>query len=111
MEIRLPQNAKWIINRLQDHGYSCYAVGGCVRDSLRGVEPHDWDFTTSAPPEAIERVFADHKTIDIGKRYGTVAVLIDNVLYEITTYRVDGAYSDARHPDEVRFSDKLSDDL
>lgn len=107
----MPSNAKFIIDRLQRSGYSCYAVGGCVRDSLRGVEPHDWDFTTSAPPPDIERVFADHQTVSVGKKYGTVAVIVEGELYEITTFRVDGEYSDARHPDEVRFSEKLSDDL
>lgn len=111
MEIRLPQNAKFIIDRLRQSGYGCYAVGGCVRDSLRGIEPHDWDFTTSAKPEEIEQVFADYKTIDIGKRYGTVAVLIDGAVYEITSYRIDGVYSDSRHPDEVCFSDNIRDDL
>ena len=111
MEIKLPQNAELIIDKLRDSGYSCYAVGGCVRDSLRGVKPHDWDFTTSAQPDEIERVFSDYRTITVGKRYGTVAVLIGGELYEITTYRIDGEYSDSRHPDEVRFSDRIQDDL
>ena len=111
MEIKLPQNAELIIDKLRNSGYSCYAVGGCVRDSLRGVKPHDWDFTTSAQPDEIERVFSDYRTITVGKRYGTVAVLIGGELYEITTYRIDGEYSDSRHPDEVRFSDRIQDDL
>ena len=111
MKILLPENAKMIIERLQDNGCDCYAVGGCVRDSLRGVEPHDWDFTTSALPDEIERVFADHRTITVGERYGTVAVILDGKAYEITTYRIDGDYSDSRHPDEVRFSQNLADDL
>ena len=111
MEIQMPSNAKLIIDKLRQSGYSCYAVGGCVRDSLRGITPHDWDFTTSAKPDDIERVFSEYQTIAVGKKYGTVAVLIGGELYEITTYRVDGAYSDSRHPDEVRFSDRLRDDL
>lgn len=111
MKIYLPENAKLIIDKLRNSGFNCYAVGGCVRDSLRGIEPHDWDFTTSAPPDEIERIFADYRTIDVGKQYGTVAVLIGGELYEITTYRIDGAYSDSRHPDEVRFSDRIQDDL
>lgn len=111
MKIDLPKNARFIVERLQDSGHSCYAVGGCVRDSLRGVEPHDWDFTTSATPDEIERVFEGFKTVTIGKRYGTIAVILDGKPYEITTYRIDGGYSDARHPDAVRFSDRLSDDL
>lgn len=100
-----------IIERLQKSGFSCYAVGGCVRDSLLGLEPHDWDFATSALPGDIERVFNDMRTVDFGKRYGTIAVIIGKEQYEITTYRVDGDYSDARHPDMVRFSSSLSDDL
>ena len=110
-KIILPENAKKIIDRLAENGYECYAVGGCVRDSLRGIEPHDWDFTTSAKPDDIERVFGDHKTVSIGKKYGTIAVILDGRPYEITTYRVDGGYSDSRHPDEVEFSTSLADDL
>ena len=111
MEIKLPENAKMIIDRLRCNGFTCYAVGGCVRDSLMGKTPHDWDFTTSAKPDEIIRVFEDHKTVDIGKAYGTIAVIVDGLPYEITTYREDIGYSDTRHPDEVRFSDRLSDDL
>lgn len=111
MEIRLPSDVKLIIEKLKCNGYNCYAVGGCVRDSLRGMVPHDWDFTTSAPPEEIERVFADYQTVGVGKKYGTVAVIVGGELYEITTYRIDGEYTDSRHPDEVQFSDRLSDDL
>lgn len=111
MEIRLPFDVKLIIEKLRHNGYSCYAVGGCVRDSLRGIQPHDWDFTTSAPPQEIERVFADYQTVGVGKKYGTVAVIVGGELYEITTYRIDGEYSDSRHPDDVAFSDRLSDDL
>ena len=111
MEIKLPSEVKMLIDRLRGGGYDCYAVGGCVRDSLRGLQPHDWDLTTSAEPEEIERIFADFKTVDIGKKYGTIAVLVDGELYEITTYRVDGEYTDSRHPDEVSFSDRLRDDL
>ena len=111
MKINLSDNARYIIDKLQCSGYSCYAVGGCVRDSLMGKEPHDWDFTTSAKPDEIERVFAEHKTIDIGKRFGTIAVVLDGKPYEITTYRVDMDYSDSRHPDEVSFSEDIRDDL
>ena len=111
MKIQLPDNAKFIMERLQGSGFDCYAVGGCVRDSLRGAEPHDWDFTTSAEPDEIERVFADCKTVTIGKKFGTIAVILDGRMWEITTYRVDGGYSDSRHPDEVCFSKNLADDL
>lgn len=109
--IRLPDNARFIINRLQQSGYQCYAVGGCVRDSLRGTEPNDWDFTTSALPDEVEAVFSDCRTINFGKQFGTVGVILDGEQYEITTYRLDGDYSDSRHPDGVTFSASLSEDL
>ena len=111
MRIILPQNVKMIIERLRSAGHDCYAVGGCVRDCLRGLEPHDWDLTTSATPDETQAIFSDLKTVDIGKRYGTVAVIIDGKPYEITTYRSDGDYSDSRHPDEVIFTGDLGDDL
>ena len=107
----LNENAKWIIARLQQNGYPCYAVGGCVRDSLMGREPHDWDFTTPALPDEIERLFSDCRTVNFGKEFGTIAVVLDGTPYEITTYRIDGEYSDGRHPDAVSFSSSLTDDL
>ena len=111
MKIDLPKNVRSIIDRLSGEGYSCYAVGGCVRDALRGVEPHDWDITTSALPEDVERLFADFDTVTMGRKYGTIGVVMDGRLYEITTFRLDGLYSDSRHPDNVVFSDSLADDL
>ena len=111
MKIALPDNARWIINRLQESGYSCYAVGGCVRDSLLGREPADWDFATSALPGQIEEVFSGCRTLNFGKQFGTVAVILDGRQYEVTTYRVDGDYTDSRHPDAVSFSASLKDDL
>ncbi len=111
MRLVLPYNARFIIDRLQQSGYSCYAVGGCVRDSILGREPSDWDFTTSALPEEIEAVFSDCRTLNFGKQFGTIGVILDNEQYEITTYRLDGEYSDARHPDAVSFSSSLRDDL
>ena len=111
MRIKLPKNVKFIIDRLGENGYPCYAVGGCVRDAVLGREPHDWDLTTAALPDDIERAFADCRLVDIGKKYGTIAVILDGEQYEITTYRIDGDYSDSRHPDEVRFSASLTDDL
>ena len=107
----LPENARFIIDRLRRSGYSCYAVGGCVRDCLLGREPNDWDFTTSARPDEIERVFSDCHTLDFGKQYGTISVILDGEAYEVTAYRTDGDYTDARHPDSVSFSDSLKDDL
>lgn len=111
MRLVLPYNARFIIERLQHNGYSCYAVGGCVRDSILGKEPADWDFTTSALPEEIERVFSDCRTLNFGKQFGTIGIILDNEQYEVTTYRIDGEYTDARHPDAVSFSDSLRDDL
>lgn len=111
MRLVLPYHARFIIERLQQNGYSCYAVGGCVRDSILGREPADWDFTTSALPEEIERVFADCRTLNFGKQFGTIGIMLDNDQFEVTTYRVDGDYTDSRHPDAVSFSDSLKDDL
>ncbi|MBQ3417180.1 MAG: CCA tRNA nucleotidyltransferase [Ruminococcus sp.] len=111
MSVNLSQNALFIISNLTRHGYDCYAVGGCVRDSLRGIEPKDWDFTTSALPDEIEACFADCKTVAVGKKYGTIAVILDGEQYEITTFRVDGEYKDSRHPETVLFSKELKDDL
>ena len=107
----LTENVKRIIGRLRENGYPCYAVGGCVRDTLMGREPHDWDFTTPALPDEIERIFSDCRTVNFGKQFGTIAVILDGEQYEITTYRVDGVYSDSRHPDGVSFSASLTDDL
>ena len=107
----LNENAKRIISRMRQSGYPCYAVGGCVRDSLMGREPSDWDFTTPALPDEIECVFSDCRTVNFGKQFGTIAVVLDDTQYEITTFRVDGEYSDGRHPDEVSFSTSLTDDL
>ncbi len=111
MRLVLPYNARFIIDRLQQNGYSCYAVGGCVRDSILGREPADWDFTTSARPEEIEKVFSDCRTLNFGKQFGTIGIILDNEQYEVTTYRMDGAYSDSRHPDEISFTSSLHDDL
>lgn len=111
MRLVLPYNARFIINRLQQSGYSCYAVGGCVRDSILGREPSDWDFTTSALPEEIEAVFSDCRTLNFGKQFGTIGIILDNEQYEVTTYRIDGDYTDSRHPEEVSFASSLQDDL
>lgn len=109
--ITLPQAVTTALARLEQAGFEAYAVGGCVRDSLRGVPPHDWDVATSASPDDMKRVFADCPLIETGIAHGTVTVLLDGTATEITTYRIDGPYSDGRHPDSVRFSSALSDDL
>ena len=97
--------------RLEAHGFEAYAVGGCVRDSLLGRTPNDWDVTTSALPDETAACFADCRVIETGMKHGTVAVLLENELIEITTYRLDGEYADNRHPVKVTFSKTLADDL
>ena len=109
MKIQLPDKVSYIINVLGEHGYDAYAVGGCIRDSLLGREPDDWDITTSARPEQVKAFF--RKTIDTGIEHGTVTVMLDSVGYEVTTYRIDGEYEDNRHPREVSFTDNLVEDL
>ena len=104
-------NSLTIFNTLENNGFQCYAVGGCVRDCLLGLAPKDVDFTTDATPDEIIRVFSDYKTLDIGKKYGTVGVITGGNIYEITTFRVDGAYADNRHPEEITFSKSLQEDL
>ena len=94
--IRLPEKVSDIIKTLRDAGYEAYAVGGCVRDSLLDKTPHDWDITTSAFPEQIKGLF--RRTVDTGIEHGTVTVLNGKDAYEVTTYRIDGDYSDSRRP-------------
>lgn len=109
MKIELPRKVIMIINNLQLHGYEAFAVGGCVRDSILARRPQDWDITTSARPEEIKRLF--RRTVDTGIEHGTVTVLLGKDSFEVTTYRVDGAYEDSRHPSEVRFTNRLEEDL
>jgi tRNA nucleotidyltransferase (CCA-adding enzyme) len=109
MQIRLPEDVNYIIEHLEAAGYEAFAVGGCVRDSILGREPDDWDITTSAKPEMIKSLF--QRTVDTGIEHGTVTVLIGKNGYEVTTYRIDGNYSDARHPDQVTFTSDLTEDL
>lgn len=105
----LPEHVRTIINMLQDCGHEAYAVGGCVRDSVLGKKPADWDITTSAKPREIKAVFP--RTVDTGIAHGTVTVLMDQCGYEVTTYRIDGEYEDGRHPKEVKFTSSLLEDL
>lgn len=107
--IVLPEKVNKIITILQEHGYETYAVGGCVRDSILGRIPEDWDITTSALPEETKRIFAH--TVDTGIEHGTITVLFRGECFEVTTYRVDGKYEDSRHPTEVTFTRNLKEDL
>lgn len=109
MKIQLPEKVNMIINTLQANGYEAYAVGGCVRDSILGRIPDDWDITTSATPLETKQLFK--RTFDTGIEHGTITVLIDKEAFEVTTYRVDGKYEDSRHPSEVTFTRSLSEDL
>ena len=109
MTINLPDDVSYIINRLNEAGYEAYAVCGCVRDSFLGRPPQDWDITTSALPEQTKSLF--NRTVDTGIAHGTVTVMLKGEGYEVTTYRIDGKYSDCRHPDSVAFTRSLSDDL
>lgn len=109
MVIQLPKKVKKILDKLQVNGYEAYAVGGCVRDTILGRNPKDWDITTSATPEQMKVVFS--RTIDTGIEHGTVTVMIGTEGFEVTTYRIDGEYEDARHPKEVIYTRNLLDDL
>lgn len=107
--IQLPEKVKYIIDTIMEAGYEAYAVGGCIRDSILGREPDDWDITTSASPYQVKELFP--RTIDTGLQHGTVTVMMDKEGFEVTTYRIDGEYEDARHPKEVIFTSNLIEDL
>ena len=109
MHITLPTKVKQIISRLEKADYEAYAVGGCVRDSILKRSPEDWDITTSAKPEVVKRLFS--ATIDTGLQHGTVTVVIEKEGFEVTTFRLDGDYTDGRHPDRVAFTSSLTEDL
>lgn len=109
MTILLPANVKKIIRTLNAAGHEAYAVGGCVRDSILGRQPEDWDITTSATPEQTKALFK--RTFDTGIEHGTITVLLDKQGYEVTTYRIDGKYQDSRHPSNVEFTRSLEEDL
>lgn len=109
MKIDIPDKAKYIMNTITAAGYEAYVVGGCVRDSILGREPEDWDITTSARPEVVKELF--QRTVDTGIQHGTVTVMVGREGFEVTTYRIDGKYEDGRHPKEVIFTPSLEEDL
>ena len=111
MIFSLPNNVLKIIESLNRNNYECFVVGGCVRDMLLGNPPKDYDLTTNAKPNEILEVFKDYKTFDAGIKHGTISVVIDNEVFEITTYRIDGDYLDSRHPENVVFTDAIEKDL
>ncbi len=110
-EMTLPAPVRGCIRALEKAGFAAYAVGGCVRDSLLGLTPKDYDLCTSATPEDICRVFSGKHLVRSGEKHGTIGVVIDGTVYEITTFRAEGAYSDNRHPDWVAFVSNVEDDL
>lgn len=109
--MKLPHDVITILTRLERSGYHADVVGGPVRDHILGKEPHDFDITTAATPDTVKRIFSDMRTVDTGIAHGTVTVVLNGENYEITTYRVDGEYTDSRHPDRVDFTDRIEDDL
>ena len=111
MTIRMDEGAAELLDTLHRAGYAAYVVGGCVRDSLLGLTPHDWDLCTSALPQQGMELFGAEKCIPTGLQHGTVTVKQSGALYEITTFRTEGAYTDGRHPDEVHFVPGVREDL
>lgn len=109
--IKFPIRIKSVLDKLKQAGFEAYIVGGCLRDVLLGKDPYDWDIATSATPEEIREVFRGYRQLNAGLKHGTVAVLVDNEFIEITTYRIDGEYSDGRRPDRVFFTVNITEDL
>ena len=107
----IPDDVREIIDKIEYNGYEAYIVGGCVRDCVMGTAPHDYDLCTNALPEKILEIFSDDDIVDAGLKHGTVGVIKNHNVYEITTYRIDGIYSDGRHPDSVQFTSLLKEDL
>lgn len=107
----LPPYARVCLDRLENAGFAAYAVGGCVRDSLLGLTPHDFDLCTAATPDQVRQVFSDHRLVLAGEKHGTVTVIIDSQPVEITTFRLEGGYKDNRHPDWVKFVPSVEEDL
>ncbi len=109
--MKIPENVKVVLRKLEDSAFEAYLVGGCVRDALRGERPSDFDVTTSAFPDEIKAVFCDFPVFLQGQAHGTVGVIVNSEKIEITTFRTDGEYLDHRHPQNVVFSRNIEDDL
>ncbi len=110
-KIIIPPQVNILLKSLQNNGFSAFVVGGCVRDSLIGIKPNDWDICTDATPEQMKKCFESFKTFDSGIKHGTISVVIDKEVFEVTTFRIDGEYSDNRHPKNVTFTSRLVEDL
>ena len=111
MTIPMDAGAAELLHALHAAGHAAYVVGGCVRDSLLGLTPHDWDLCTSALPQQVMELFGAQRCIPTGLQHGTVTVKQSGALYEITTFRTEGTYTDGRHPDEVHFVPDVREDL
>ena len=111
MKMDLPPKVKYIIDKIYKNNYKAYIVGGCVRDIILGFEPNDYDITTNATPNEIKYIFRDFKCIETGIEHGTVSLVIDDDIYEITTYRIEDEYKDHRRPENVYFTSRLEEDL
>ena len=109
--MKLPEYVLFCLNRLEEKGYPCYAVGGCVRDALLGLTPHDYDLCTAATPQVMKEIFSDHSLVLSGEKHGTVGVIREHQVVEITTFRQETGYSDSRHPDSVAFVNEIEEDL
>ena len=111
MNIDLPQHVSFILDKFKENGFSAYTVGGCVRDALLAKIPTDWDICTNALPDETINIFSDYRIIKTGIKHGTVTLILDNIPYEITTFRTDGNYLDSRHPQSVNFVRNIEEDL
>ena len=111
MEIFMPKDVKFLIDKIYEHGYEGFIVGGCVRDSILNVLPNDYDITTNAKPDDIMKIFKDYKIIDTGIKHGTVSVVLNDNIYEITTYRIESEYENNRRPKSVEFTTNIEKDL
>jgi len=109
--MKLPEYVENCVRRLEDAGFAAYAVGGCVRDALLGIEPHDYDLCTAASPEETRQVFAGEKLVLAGLKHGTVGIITPEGVVETTTFRTEGGYADSRHPDWVEFVGTVEEDL
>lgn len=111
MRIDIPEKVNIILNLLSKNGFEAFVVGGCVRDSILGLTPNDWDICTNAKPDKVQEIFKSYNIFDNGIKHGTLSVVLENEVFEITTYRVDGEYIDNRHPNSVVFTDDIVKDL
>ena len=109
--VELPRTVYMLIQALESQGFPTYAVGGCVRDALLGLVPHDYDLCTAAAPEEIQAVFSGRRLVLAGVKHGTVGVVTDSGVVEITTFRTEGGYRDSRHPNWVKFVPTVEEDL